>query len=150
MKKYFVPILFAVLISTVLLPSMQAFAGGGSQVCDDQPKSLVFLIQNSPEACIIAGDKIFDNWEQVSSPNMYDIINVIVSPVTDDPNNPGLRFVTNNLAVVPGEVEGFTIGYDVSTLSGAPLIKDYSLELIEFTSDVLGVYPFVGEAMIPV
>ena len=130
MRKYVLPIIFAALISSVSYPAMQAEAQ--VEPCDDQPKTLVFLIQTSPIGCIIAGDKIFDNWEQVSSPFMYDIINVIVSPVTDDPNNPGLRFVTNGLAVGPDEVEGFTIGYDVSTLSGDPLIKDYSLELIDF------------------
>jgi len=146
MRKYFIPIIFALLISTVSFPSMQAEAGS---FCDERPKDLQFLINNDPLACIIAGDKIFDNWEILTLSGDYDLSNVIVSPVTDDPNNPGLRYVTNNLSVSAVEFIAWEIEYDVSTLSGDPLIKDYSLELTKFSPDSFDFSPRIEEDTVP-
>jgi len=103
-----------------------------------------------PGGCIIAGDKIFENWELAGTGgDPYDFANVEVIPVNDDPNNPGLRYVTNNLSVVQGGGISWNIHYDVSTLSGDPLIKDYSLELIDFSSDDEGAFPNVSEDTVP-
>jgi len=142
-KKYLIPILFATLISTVSLPSMQAYAGNN---CFTGPTTLNVLLDGS---CMIAGDKIFENWELVTQSGTYDLSNVDVIPVNDDPNNPGLRYVTNNLSVAIDELISWQMQYDVSTISGDPLIKDYSLELIEFSPDSVGLSPIISEVMVP-
>ena len=121
--KYFVPILFAVLISTVSLSSMPIHAQPVE--CFTSRIALVDLLGGD---CMIVGDKIFENWELTTNFG-YDVVNVEVRPVTDDPNNPGLRYVTNNYSA-DGTDKGFTVEYDVSTLSGEAIIKDFSLELI--------------------
>jgi len=119
--------LLAGALALVLVAGMTspAFAGNA---CFTEPTTLDQLFV--PDACMIVDDKIFDNWILQIPTNDYDVANVEVIPVDDDPNNPGLRFVTNGLSVLPGEEELLAFFYDVSTLSGEPLIKDFSLELI--------------------
>jgi len=122
-----------------------AFAGNN---CFTEPTTLDQLFL--PGGCIIAGDKIFENWQLVSQGGEpYELSNVQVFPVNDDPNNPGLRYVTNNLSVELDGLISWKMGYDVSTISGDPLIKDYSLELIAFSPDSLGLSPIISKVMVP-
>jgi len=137
--------LLAGALALVLVAGMTspAFAGG---VCITEETTLDQLFL--PGGCIIAGDKIFENWELIDLSGPYDLANVEVIPVNDDPNNPGLRYVTKNLSVSAEDIT-WQMQYDVSTISGDPLIKDYSLELIEFLPDLVDSSPLISEDTVP-
>jgi len=146
MKNILFTTTFSIIVAAILLaPSFtqQAFAG---KVCTTGPTTLDVLLSGN---CIIAGDKIFENWELFGALGIYDLANVDVFPVNDDPNNPGLRYVTNNLSVAQAGFINWIIEYDVSTLSGDPLIKDYSLEMTEFSPDSLNTSPAIAEDTVP-
>jgi len=121
-QKLLAGVLALVLVAGMTSPAFAQVA------CFTGPTTLDVLFNGN---CIIAGDKRFDNWSLEQKIGDYDLSNVIVSPVTDDPNNPGLRFNTDNL-VVQSTFESFDVQYDISTLSGEPRIKDFSMELTLF------------------
>jgi len=126
-----IPLLAFSILLLVPLGSQNAFAGI-SQICNTAQTPLVDLLAGE---CIIAGDKQFDNWVLVEPTFEYDLSNAQVIPVNDDPNNPGLRFLTPGLTDPSVGFEIFSIGYDVTSLSD-DLIKDFSLELIDVSGDV--------------
>ena len=132
--------LLAGVVALVFVAGMTSPAFAGS-VCTTQETTLDQLLAGQ---CIIAGDKIFENWRIFFPTVNYDLTNVEVHPVNDDPNNPGLRFVTNNLSVIQDEIKGFQIQYEVSTLSGEPRLNGISLEMTEFTG---ALFPLVRENM---
>ena len=138
--------LLAGALALVLVAGMTSPAFAGNK-CFTEPTTLDQLFV--PGACMIVDDKIFENWELIGQNGDYDFSNVLVSPVNDDPNNPGLRYVTNNLSVAIDELISWQMQYDVSTISGDPLIKDYSLELIEFSPDSQDLSPIISEVMVP-
>ncbi len=140
-QKLLAGVLALVLVAGMTSPAFAQVA------CFTGPTTLDVLLNGN---CIVAGDKIFDNWELTSQGGKpYDLSNVQVIPVNDDPNNPGLRYVTNNLSVSGSEFTGWQMEYDVSTLSGDPLIKDYSLEMTKFSPDSFDRFPLIGEDTVP-
>jgi len=126
-----IPLLAFSILLLVPVGAQNAFAGI-VQVCNTDQTPLVDLLAGE---CIIAGDKQFDNWMLVIPTSDYDLSNAQVVPVNDDPNNPGLRFLTPGLTNGAFLVEVFAIGYDVTSLSN-DLIKDFSLELIDVSGGV--------------
>jgi len=126
-----IPLLAFSILLLIPVGTQNAFAGI-VQVCNTDQTPLVDLLAGE---CIIAGDKQFDNWMLVIPTSDYDLSNAQVVPVNDDPNNPGLRFLTPGLTNGAFLVEVFAIGYDVTSLSN-DLIKDFSLELIDVSGGV--------------
>jgi len=121
--------------------STPAFAGSPDFKCIIGQTTLDVLLNG---ACIIAGDKIFEKWELKFDNGDYDIANITVIPVNDDPNNPGLRFLTPGFTgeTINEQVKVFE--FEVSTISGNAIIKDISLELISGTGNV-----FIREQLLP-
>jgi hypothetical protein len=91
---------------------------------------------------LLINDKVFHDWNiNVYSYNVPapDLSLIDVIPLTDDPLNPGIRYVANDQlsASVIGDAnffdgEGYIMldfSYYVSTVNELPLIKDNSLEL---------------------
>jgi len=134
-----IPLLAFSILLLVPVGAQNAFAGLG---CNTAQTPLVDLLGGE---CIIAGDKQFDNWELLVQLGNYDLANVQVIPINDDPNNPGLRFLTPGLAKVinSGSREATFINYDVTSLSG-DLIKDFSLELIDGSGNVVEIEEFLN------
>ncbi len=85
---------------------------------------------------ITANDKIFDRWTLFSDPGGINYQNIIVIPLTDDPLNPGLRYMANGELSTFGTNSIFLeFGFRVSTFDGRPLIHDNSLEIQQYTFD---------------
>jgi hypothetical protein len=87
-------------------------------------------------ATITVGDKVFADWQIffLDSNVMPDVFLIDVQPLADQPLNPGLRFTANGqLTVADDTFIKFGFGFSVATLSGEPLIKDNSVELLDFS-----------------
>ena len=85
---------------------------------------------------ITIGDKIFADWEPLfldfSAPEGPDFSLIEVTPLGDPPFNPGLLFETDQeLTVTDFDFIRFDLGFSVAALSGIPLIKDNSIELLD-------------------
>jgi len=96
-------------------------------------------------ASVTAEDKVFSGWTllvlQTSNGATADLSAIDVSPINGDPLNPGVSYDAPLGALAtpfghsgPSHVS-LTFSYDVSTVSQQPLIKDNSLELIDFLFD---------------
>jgi hypothetical protein len=102
------------------------------------------LVQ-SPGATITANDKVFSNFQIVSSTTtgggVVNINQIQVVPLVNNPLNPGLKFSApvGALGTPFGHVGPatalLTFAFDVQTTNGLPLIKDNSLLLNGFTFD---------------
>jgi len=96
-------------------------------------------------ATLTAADKLFDDWSLLDVQTVNGASAVLsavdVTPLTDDPLNPGVKFTTDGLALgTPFGHQGpssasVRFSYSVQTISGEPLIKDNSLFLNGFTFD---------------
>ncbi|CAG0949459.1 hypothetical protein MYXO_00101 [Myxococcaceae bacterium] len=96
-------------------------------------------------ASIVAEDKVFSNWtllvHQTSGGATADLTAIDVSPILGDPLNPGVAYSAplGSLATPFGHLGpshvSLTFSYVVNTVSQQPLIKDNSLELIDFVFD---------------
>src|SRR5687767_2247395 len=101
---------------------------------------------------LTANDKLFSNWTlitnvtstefDVGTPVLgtVDLSQINVSPLINDPLNPGLRYTADLALGTPFGHDGpATVNLDfsfrVSTLSGDPLIKDNTLEIFDFIFD---------------
>jgi hypothetical protein len=88
-------------------------------------------------ASIVFGDKIFADWKPIfldsSAPTGPDLGLIDVAPIEDE-LNPGLRFIPigGQLTVSNQDWILLEFGFSVATLSGQLLIKDNSLEIVEF------------------
>lgn len=80
-------------------------------------------------------DKLFDNWEITENFGSFlvDPSQIDVTPVADDPLNPGVKFTNNTGGVSIGQTSTLGIAFSVETVSGLPLIKDNSLTLDQFS-----------------
>jgi hypothetical protein len=77
---------------------------------------------------------------------VVDLDGITVTPLDDQPFNPGLKFNGNGqLVAVDDNFLFLALGFRVSTLSGLPLIKDNSLELNSFFFDGNGGEVLIGE-----
>jgi PEP-CTERM motif len=102
------------------------------------------LVQ-SPGATITANDKLFSNFQIVSSTTtgggIVNLDQIQVVPLVNDPLNPGLRFnapigaLGTPFGHAGPATASLTFAFDVQTTSGLPLIKDNSLLLNGFTID---------------
>jgi hypothetical protein len=95
---------------------------------------------------ITADDKLFSNWTLLETPQienggLVDLSQIEVTPLTDDPLNPGIKFTAPDGALgTPASHTGLSsaslhFSYTVETTSGQPLIKDNSLLLNDFSFD---------------
>jgi hypothetical protein len=72
-------------------------------------------------------DKKFSDWN-FSSYYGVDLSRIYVTPLSDDPLNPGLQFTIGpEYSMIPD----FTLYYDVATIDGVARIKDASLEITD-------------------
>ena len=83
-------------------------------------------------ASITTGDKIVDNW-QFGFGNLDPTL-IDVTAIEDDPLNPGLKYTAldGGLTADDDTVGGF-LGFQVSTISGDPLINGISLDVTDFS-----------------
>jgi hypothetical protein len=94
---------------------------------------------------ITANDKLFSNFAVVTSSlingGTANIESIDVTPLTNDPLDPGLDFTAPLDALgTPFSHTGpssvlFSFSFDVQTIDQRPLIKDNSLRLTDFTFD---------------
>jgi hypothetical protein len=100
---------------------------------------------------ITVGDKRFDTWTLFENQKPADLANILVTPLDDDPLNPGLRYTGNGEWSLPAEsgstFQVNTFGFKVSTTDGALRIKDNSLELLSviFGTGSTSAFAEVGE-----
>ena len=82
---------------------------------------------------ILVGDKLFTEWVSDIDPAI-DLSQVIVTPLDDDPLNPGLRYDWGDQLSGDGAdlFTGGIFAFVVQTTSPNFLIKDNSLELLDF------------------
>ena len=96
-------------------------------------------------ATITADDKLFNNFTLTSTQSVNggfaDATQIDVTPLVDDPLNPGILFTAQFGALGtpsghtgPSSVQ-FIFGFDVSTTNQMPLIKDNSLRIINWSFD---------------
>lgn len=99
----------------------------------------------SPSLSITADDKLFNNFrlvqQSIVGAGFIDLTMIVVSPLADDPLNPGLLFTaplgalgTDFGHATPASV-GLVFDFDVQTTSGLPLIKDNSLRVSDWNID---------------
>jgi hypothetical protein len=95
--------------------------------------SLASLFQGQT---ITADDKLFSNWtllSQSTNDGMVDPTKIDVTPLVDDPLNPGVKYTAEFDALgtefghPPGAFARLRFSFTVATTSGEPLIKDNSL-----------------------
>jgi len=93
---------------------------------------------------ITADDKIFKDWavlEQVTNLGVIDLTQIDVTPLVDDPLNPGVKFTAtpDALGTLFGHNGGafvlFRFGFTVQTTTGLALIKDNSLVINDWIFD---------------
>ncbi len=101
---------------------------------------------------LTANDKLFSNWTLITNvtstefdvgtpvAGTVDLTQIDVSPLTNDPLNPGLRYTADLALGTPFGHDGpatvnLEFVFRVSTLSGDPLIKDNTLEIFDFIFD---------------
>ena len=76
---------------------------------------------------IVIFDKVFSLWN-FSSYYGVDLTRIYVTPLLNDPLNPGLQFTIGpEYSMIPD----FTLYYDVATIDGVARIKDASLEITD-------------------
>jgi len=87
------------------------------------------------QGSITANDKIFDRFTFFDGFDYGNLANVLVSPLTNDPLNPGLRYMANGeWSVIDfGGFMYLEFGFRVRTTNGLFLIKDNSLEIVATT-----------------
>ena len=121
MKKLFVILFASVLISV------------------GEPIEAVPLQDLFDGAVIVADDKLFFGWTLINlvatDPALDPDLGLIeVIPLEDQPLNPGIRFETNGQLVVTDQnFLDLHFGFLVVALAPGHLIKDNSLEILEFT-----------------
>lgn len=95
-------------------------------------------------ATVIADDKLFDNWALVdlatTNGGLADLTGIDVTPLADDPLNPGLHFSAPMTLGTPfGHLGPSSVllefSFDVQTTNQLPLIKDNSLLLTDWIFD---------------
>jgi len=96
-------------------------------------------------ATITADDKLFDKFTLVSSQpvngGFADPTQIDVTPLVDDPLDPGIKFTAQfgALGTPSGHTGGssiqFTFSFDVSTTNQLPLIKDNTLRITDWSFD---------------
>lgn len=95
-------------------------------------------------ATITADDKLFSNWNLLSISQvsgLVDTTKIDVTPLVDDPFNPGVKFTADfdALGTLFGHPGGafaqLRFSFDVSTTNGQALIKDNSLLINDFIFD---------------
>jgi len=109
-----------------------------------QPPSDLSLQDLFDGATITAVDKVFSNWQL----ELFDLqgdafgspAGIFVTPIEDDPLNPGLKFnIPNGMGTEFSNAGNSYVlldfSFDVQTTSGLALIKDNSLLLSGFTID---------------
>jgi hypothetical protein len=132
---------------------LSLFAGGAPQVdatiitsgCADAGVACT-LAELSGGASIIIDDKRFDDWvlNYDDSSTAVDLVPITVTPLDDQPLNPGLQFDTNGeFSVVGFDTIDVGFSFTVSTLDGSALIKDNSLEINGFTFGLNNVGGFI-------
>ena len=79
-------------------------------------------------------DKVFFDWFLNGSTNDIDFSQVIVTPLDDDPLNPGIRFDWGDQLVGDGTFldDGALFGYFVGVIEPGFRINGTSLELLDF------------------
>ena len=81
-------------------------------------------------------DKTFENWMLIDNPDSVDLSQIDVTPLADDPLNPGIEYTTNlsltgSSNIPPAETLDLLFSFDVATVSGEPLIRDNSLTITD-------------------
>jgi len=104
--------------------------------------SLEELVQG---ATLTADDKLFENWQlqqlDLTGDAVADLTMIDVTPIVDDPLNPGLKFTAPLGAIgtaffnAGNSSVNLVFSFDVRTTSGLPLIKDNSLLINDFVFD---------------
>lgn len=89
-------------------------------------------------------DKVFDDWKLNANNGtlLVDLTQIEVTPLNDDPLNPGLKYTENSGALTVSDFNSklLNFNYTVSTISGDEIIKDNSLALTDsdLGSDTVG------------
>jgi hypothetical protein len=124
------------LLTVVVLAGWLALAPAASQAT---PLSTLFQ-----GAVLTAGDKIFRDWTLVNqqvSDGLIDLTKIDVSPLVDDPLNPGVKYTAEFDALGTefghpgGAFARLRFSYVVQTIDGQPLIKDNSLLVNDWVFD---------------
>lgn len=95
---------------------------------------------------ITIDDKLFDEWFVLDFSTLpIDISGIDVSPLDDDPLNPGVQFNGNGqFSTVGFDLVDVLLGFTVSTLDGVARIKDNSLEINDYSFGVGNVGAFIN------
>lgn len=84
-------------------------------------------------------DKLFSDWTLIALETVneatVDPDNIEVTPLADDPLNPGVQFAGRLGSAAHASSATFAFSFQVSTLSGEPRIRDNSLLLTDFVFD---------------
>lgn len=91
----------------------------------------------TPET-IVAGDKLFSNWQLVTNEAETDLSQIDVTPLDDPANNPGLRYTDTGGALTldtPGEEFQISFRFTVTVLDPTQQISGNSLELVDAATE---------------